>query len=87
MPNFENKIPEEPTKEEKELYHDEVLMERELIGRACKTLEEKNNWIKENGAIFREIVQDSDIIEMIKEDRQKAIEEIKRRIEKKHKEG
>ena len=52
----------------------------ELIKRSGRPPSE---WIKENSPIFAEIIQDPDIVELIKYDRKKALEEIEKLIKEK----
>ncbi|PIS42414.1 MAG: hypothetical protein COT24_03515 [Candidatus Kerfeldbacteria bacterium CG08_land_8_20_14_0_20_40_16] len=86
MPEFENINPERNPNEGKELLDAELEIERELIGRAGNTNKEKQAWIAKNAERFRIIVQEPDIIELIRTDRNKAVEEIERRLKEERKE-
>lgn len=67
-------------KEENDLFRIEIIIEKEIMERWCQTTEEKTAWVEKHGKRFREIVQEPEIIELIKMDKNKAIEEIERRL-------
>lgn len=60
-----------------------TFIEVEIMKKCCGTTEEKTAWIEKYGLRFREIVEEPEIIELIKTDRTKAIEEIERRLKEK----
>jgi len=90
MSGFENRESGIPAPEEKSLVESEIiLIESEIIKRACGDNEEKKlQWIEKNAGIFREIIEEPEIIKMIRNNRPRAIEEIERKIaERKAKEN
>lgn len=79
MSKYEN--PEIKKDAEKLSLAERNTLELELMERAgCQTTEERDKWINENGRVASEIIKESEMIRLIREDRNKAIEEIEKRL-------